>query len=136
MEYESDLTRTIDSENGVGAEIESDTVEDDVASMDDAASRMITDSNADDDGVVAPVAAPAVEVPVDNQEVKDIVMDDPPPDHVPPVINLSCPDDLSTYDCVPASRSIASDTTTLTRHSTITVDTIPLINNVFKDSLV
>ena len=52
------------------------------------------------------------------------------------MINLSCPDDLSTYDCVPASRSIASDTTTLTRHSTITVDTIPLINNVFKDSLV
>ena len=83
MEYESDLTRTIDSENGVGAEIESDTVEDDVASMDDAASRMITDSNADDDGVVAPVAAPAVEVPFDDREVQDQEMDNPPPEHVP-----------------------------------------------------
>jgi len=40
--------------------------------MDDVASRMSTDSDADDDGVVAPVAATAVEVPVD-EDFEDFV---------------------------------------------------------------
>ena len=51
--------------------------------MDDVASWMTTDSDADDDGVVAPVAAPAVEVPFDDREVQDQEMDNPPPEHVP-----------------------------------------------------
>eukprot|EP00816_Leptocylindrus_hargravesii_P003225 CAMPEP_0196800916 /NCGR_PEP_ID=MMETSP1362-20130617/507_1 /TAXON_ID=163516 /ORGANISM="Leptocylindrus danicus, Strain CCMP1856" /LENGTH=115 /DNA_ID=CAMNT_0042171541 /DNA_START=167 /DNA_END=513 /DNA_ORIENTATION=+ len=59
-------------EHGVGAERERDTVEGDVASMDDVASRMTTDSDADDDGVVAPVAATTVEVPVD-EDFEDFV---------------------------------------------------------------
>ena len=40
--------------------------------MDDVASWMTTDSDADDDGVVAPVAATAVEVPVD-EDFEDFV---------------------------------------------------------------
>ena len=83
MEYDTDFTHSIDSEHGVGAERESDTVKGDVASMDDVASWMTTDSDADDDGVVAPVAAPAVEVPFDDREVQDQEMDNPPPEHVP-----------------------------------------------------
>ena len=82
-EYEHGINHPNDSEHGVDAERESDTIEGDVASMDDVASRMTTVSDADDDGVVAPVAAPAVEVPVDDHEVQDQEMDPPPPEHVP-----------------------------------------------------
>ena len=52
------------------------------------------------------------------------------------MIDLSYPDDSSTHASFSASRSIVSNTTTLTRHSAITVDTIPLINNDLMDALV
>ena len=55
--------------------------------------------------------------------------------HVPPMIDLTFIDDSSYATSIPASRSIRSASTTITRHSSITIDSISKIDHAFKDSL-
>ena len=60
----------------------------------------------------------------------------PNEDPVPPVIDLTFHDESSSYVSVPASRSVILASTNMTRHSTVSVESIHLFNHVFKDSLI
>ena len=55
--------------------------------------------------------------------------------HVPPMIDISFIDDSSYAISIPASRSFRSASTTITRHSSITIDSISKMDHEFKDSL-
>ena len=130
VEYEYGPTYSIEFVHNVGA-VPQDNSQDDDASDDDAAYWTTSSSGGSDDDDISLSSSEEEELSVEATRVGV-----PRDDRVPTIVDVSSPDDSSTYASVPATRSIASVHTINTRHSSITVDSIHLINHAFKDALI